>query len=182
MSDSHTFTTADGRTVTIRPIRADDDAPLLVDLWQNLSDRTKRLRFHAFPRHLPPDEQLKRAVEMTHLMPGRDAALVAAATVDGSETIVGVARLSRSVIDKSVAEAAVVVRDDFQKVGLGTHLLQSLDVVAKGMGITKYEAWVLSENKPVIDIINKFGYPTEMETSHGETHVLLDIFGNDEAA
>jgi len=48
------------------------------------------------------------------------------------------------------------------------------------MGITKYEAWVLSENKPVIDIINKFGYPTEMETSHGETHVLLNIIDDDD--
>ncbi len=176
MSATHTFTTTDGRTVTIRPIRADEDTAGLVDLWNHLSDRTKRLRFHALPRQIPEAELEAYARKMTHINEGKEAALVATIpTDDGDEAIIGVARLSRSVVEESVAEAAIVVRDDFQKVGLGTHLLQSLDDVSRKFGIERYEAWVLSENKTMLDIIHKFGYHTDMETSRGETHVILKI-------
>ncbi len=173
-SEQHTFTTRDGRTVTIRAIKESDTA-LLVDLWHHLSDRSKRMRFHTLPKELPPQEIWRRAAELAHLHPRRQAAVVATFQAEDGEHIVGVARLSRATPDASVAETAVVVRDDFQHVGLGTHLLQTLGNVALAMGITQFEAWVLAENEPVLDIIVKFGYPVQMETSRGETHVLLDI-------
>jgi len=170
----HKFTTRDGRTVSIRAIKKTDTA-LLVDLWHHLSDRTRRMRFHALPRDLPPQEIWQRAAELAHLHPRRQAAVVATVSAEDGEHIVGVARLSRSTPDAAVAETAVVVRDDFQHVGLGTHLLRTLGDVALAMGITQFEAWVLAENEAVLEIITKFGYPVQMETSRGETHVLLDI-------
>lgn len=175
MSNSHKFTTTDGRTVTIRPIRADADTDLLIDLWHHLSDRTKRLRFHALPREMPEDELHAFAEKLTHIDDKKEAALLATIPSADGETAIGVARLSRSVVDDAVAEAAIVVRDDFQKAGLGTHLLQSLDTVSHNLGIERYEAWVLAENKLMLDIIQKFGYNTEMETSRGETHVVLRL-------
>ncbi len=174
MTNSHTFTTRDGRTVTVRPIK-DTDTALLVDLWHHLSDRTKRMRFHTLPTDLPPKEVWRRAAELAHLHPRRQAAVVATIRTDDGEHAVGVARLSRATPDATVAETAVVVRDDFQHVGLGTHLLRTLGDIALAMGITTFEAWVLAENEPVLEIITKFGYPVQMETSRGETHVLLDI-------
>ncbi len=170
----HKFTTRDGRTVTIRSIEESDTA-LLVDLWHHLSDRTRRMRFHTLPKELPPQEIWRRAAELAHLQPCRQVAVVGTIRAEDGEHAVGVARLSRVTPDATVAETAVVVRDDFQHVGLGTHLLRTLGDVALTMGITQFEAWVLAENEPVLEIITKFGYPVHMETSRGETHVLLDI-------
>ncbi len=171
---THTFTTRDGRTVTVRPIKESDTA-LLVDLWHHLSDHSRRMRFHTLPKDLPPQEIWRRAAELARLQPCRQAAVIATIRAEDGEHAVGVARLSRTTPDATVAETAVVVRDDFQHVGLGTHLLRTLGDVALAMGITQFEAWVLAENEIVLEIITKFGYPVQMETSRGETHVLLDI-------
>ena len=134
----HKFTTRDGRTVSIRTIKKTDTA-LLVDLWHHMSEHTRRMRFHTLPRDLPPQEIWRRAAELAHLHPRRQAAVVATISAEDGEHIVGVARLSRSTPDAAVAETAVVVRDDFQHVGLGTHLLRTLGDVALAMGI---QIWV----------------------------------------
>ncbi len=174
MGETDSFTLRDGRTITIRAIKA-TDTPLLVDLWHHLSEHTRRMRFHTIAPHLPPHEVWHRAAELAHLHPRKQAAVIATTAGDDGEHAVGVARLSRATPDSTVAETAVVVRDDFQHAGLGTHLLHALGNIALEMGIDTFEGWVLIENKPVLEIINKFGFPVQMETSRGETHVLLDI-------
>ncbi len=174
MSLPHTFTGKDGRKAIIRRIQPNDTA-LLVDMWHHLSDETKRLRFHAHPKNLPDDELWKRAMALAKLDPARQVAVVAVIQDDDGEHAVGVARLSRATPSDTLAETAVVVRDDYQQIGLGTHLLHNLAEIARAMGITKFEAWVLAENRPVMEIIRRFGFPIGMDTRQGETHVVLDI-------
>ncbi|MFQ5575520.1 MAG: GNAT family N-acetyltransferase [Anaerolineae bacterium] len=174
MPQAKTFTTTDGREVTIRPIKK-GDAALLVDMFHRLSGQTKRFRFHGYVGKLPDEQIWKQAVALSTLDPQRQAALVAAVCEDGEERIVGVARFSRAAPADTQAEAAVVVRDDFQGVGLGTRLMFELVHVARSMGIRELAAWVLAENRRLLRMIDKLGLPFERRTSRGETQLAVSI-------
>lgn len=163
-----------GHKISFREI-TENDVPLLVDLWENMSYHTRVLRFHNVSKDIPLSEVWRMATNLATLDPTRQVAIAAIEHTPDGERVLGVSRLSRAKATDSVAEAAVVVRDDYQKMGLGTQLMRKLGEKAWSMGITHFEAWVMAENEPMLNIIAKLGYPASMETKRGETHVMLDI-------
>jgi acetyltransferase len=168
------FTTKDGRRVDIRRLR-DDDAALLVDMFHHLSDRTKRLRFHAYLGNVSEKRLWQEAMALSKLDPERQVALLAIAREEGAEPAVGVARLSRATAEVDEAEAAIVVRDDYQNAGLGTRLGVALIQVARSMGINRLFAWVMTENRQVLQMTNKLGLPIQQDTRAGETKIIVKI-------
>jgi GNAT superfamily N-acetyltransferase len=92
----------------------------------------------------------------------------------GEERIVAVARLARSG-DPVEAESAIVVHDDYQNQGLGTHLLKLLVKVAQSMSIEYLTAWVMAENLHMLHIIQKSGLDVSAETRYGETYVSVKV-------
>ena len=169
-----TVTLRDGRSVTIRRIRP-GDALLLVDLYHHLSDRSKRLRFHAYAGSVPQERIWREAVALSDLDPLRQAAVVAVAQDEEAERIVGVARFARATPDDTRAEAAVVVRDDWQRLGLGTRLLMHLVPLAQALGITELYAWVMAENRHMIQLLQKAQLPMRAENQGGELLVTVSI-------
>jgi acetyltransferase len=169
-----TFELANGDTVVIRPIRS-ADAALLVEMYHHLSERSRRLRFHAYTGNLPEERIWREAIALSDLDPERQAALVAVSGDQEGEHIVGVARLARATADAVEAEAAIVVRDDFQKQGLGTHLLALLLPLAGSMGIKRIFGWVATENRHMLQIVAKTNLPIHRETHSGETFVVLSV-------
>jgi len=168
------FTSPDGRSVTIRQIRP-SDAALLVEMFHHLSARSKRLRFHAYTGQLPQERIWRDAVALSDLDPQRQAALVATYQDDAGEHIVGVARFARATADADRAEAAVVVRDDFQRQGLGTHLLALLVPLGRSMGVEQFYAWVMAENRHMLQLLQKADMPTHCETQSGELLVSVAL-------
>ncbi len=168
------FITRDGRQVHIRRL-LDKDAALLVDFFHHLSDETKKLRFHANPNNLPEERIWQEAEKLSHLDPDCQAALIAVIEEDGAEHAVGVARYCRSAAADTEAETAIVIRDDYQGVGLGKRLMWELAETARSMGIKTFSAWVLAENRRLFRMISQAPFPLKQETSHGETHVVAAI-------
>ncbi len=167
------YTIRDGRQVTIRRITP-DDVWRLVDLYYHLSDTTRRLRFHSMRRDVPLEEIEQEAKRLSDLDPANQAALVATVQEEGEERIVAVARLARS--EKPIeAESAIVVRDDYQRQGLGSHLLKLLVRVARSMNIECLTAWVMAENVHMLHIIQKSGLSVHAETRYGETCISVPI-------
>lgn len=178
MSDTHPelptqHTVKDGRQVTIRHITA-DDAPLLVELYFHLSDTTRRLRFHSMRQNVSLQEIEREARQLSDLDPEKEAALVATLEQDGSEAIVASARLARSQ-NPAEAESAIVVRDDFQNQGLGSHMLILLAQVARSMNIQRLTAWIMAENVHMLHIIRKSGLDVQAETRYGETYISVPV-------
>lgn len=169
-----TFATIDNRPVVIRRLQ-ESDTPLLVEMFHHLSERTRRLRFHAYLGNVPEERIWQEAMALARLDPARQAALVAVIEEEGEERAVGVARFSRETPAAEEAEAALVVRDDFQNVGLGTHLTFELIHIARAMGIRRFLAWVLIENYHVLQMIKKIGLPLEQKTEMGETRIVVHI-------
>ena len=173
MDKQTTYVIRDGRQVTIRPI-APDDARLLVDLYYRLSEMTRRLRFHSMRQNVPLEEIEQEAKRLSDLDPANQAALVATIEEEGEDRIVAVARLARSE-DPVEAESAIVVRDDFQRQGLGSHLLKLLVEVARAMDIKRLTAWVMAENLHMLHIVQKSGLDVSAETRYGETFVSVPL-------
>ena len=169
-----TFKLSNGQTVTIRQIHP-GDAALLVEMFHYLSERTRRLRFHAYTGNLPQEHIWREAIALSDLDPARQAALVAVHQDGASKRIVGVARFARATADAIGAEAAIVVRDDFQRMGLGSHLLTLLVPLACSMGIRQFSAWIMAENNPMLHIINKANLPMQRETRSGEMFVVVHL-------
>jgi acetyltransferase len=165
-----TFELSNGQTVTVRMIQP-GDAPLLVEMFQHLSERTRRLRYHAYTADLP----LEKAVMLSDLDPSLQAALVAVVDGDAGEHIVGVTRLARASAGAVDAETAVVVRDDFQGLGLGTHLLTLLLSIARSMGIGRLFGWVMSENRYMLQLFKRVNLPIQLEYHSGDVLVVLSL-------
>jgi GNAT superfamily N-acetyltransferase len=169
-----TFSLSDEKSVNVRAIHS-DDAALLVEMFHYLSDRTRRLRFHSYTGDLPEERIWREAIALSDLDPARQAALVAVHEDGAGEHIVGVARFARARADAVEAEAAIVVRDDFQNMGLGSHLLAQLTSVARSMGIKRFSAWIMAENLHMLQIVKKANLPMHRETHSGETYVVVSL-------
>jgi GNAT superfamily N-acetyltransferase len=169
------YTSASGQQINLRLIEKDDVA-LLVDLFHNLSPETRRLRFHLYTERMPEEEVWRRAIFLATLDPQRHVAVVATLVeADGEEHAVGVARFGRESPQDREAEVAIVVRDDFQRKGVGRILLTTLAEKARELGITHFSGWVMAENVHLMKLIKRLEVELETETRHGERKVRVAI-------
>lgn len=141
------ITLRDGARVRVRPIRPEDEAGL-VSLYGRLSEHTAYQRFFAVMRRLPPDW----AHFLANVDYRRRFALVAERLDGGPSALIAVARYEPAG-DPDVAEIALVVQDDWQERGLGTLLLGDLLRAAAANGITRLRAWVLADNRRMLDLL-----------------------------
>ncbi len=169
-----TFRSRRGRTFTIRPVTP-DDLPALVDFVRRLSPETRYRRF-SVPLPDPPREEILRHLGETLMVDaGKGAALIA---LDGEE-IVGSAHFVR-VPGSDRAEAAVVVRDDRQGEGIGTHLLRRLADLAREQGIRVLYAYVQPDNERVLRLVRKARYPLQTTFEHGVMRVDVRVAPQDQ--
>ena len=74
------------------------------------------------------------------------------------------------------AEVAFVVREDFQGMGLASHLLPQLESIAKENGFSGFTATVLEENKAMVHVFKKHYPDAKVKfTGVGEVHVTMDF-------
>lgn len=161
-----------GRTLTLRPIRADDEKKLLA-FHHHLSADSIYCRYFSFHAELSDDE----LHHLTHVDYDTRLALV----VEDGDDLVGVARYERYA-DISVAEVAFVVGDDYQHLGLGHHLFASLATAAWARGVTTFSAETLCRNHDMISVFRHSGYPMTSSTSAGVVSVRISIDPDAEAS
>jgi RimJ/RimL family protein N-acetyltransferase len=142
----------DGRRVRVRPITPADKRGLSAGLAR-MSPRSRYLRFHRVIERLS-DAELRYLTEIdmrTHF------AWVAVSLAEPGEPGVAVIRYVRDAVDPRSAEVAVTVIDDYQGVGLGTLLLETLLVSAMLNGIERVVALVLPENEAALRLFGRVG-------------------------
>jgi GNAT superfamily N-acetyltransferase len=139
----------DGACVRLRPIVAEDETGLMA-LHGRLSQQSAYQRFFTIMPRLSSSWAHHLAnVDYQHRL-----ALVAVdrATAD----LVGVARYEAT-CEPATAEVAFVVQDSWQNRGLGTRLFAELLRAARLNGIRRFRAWVLADNRRMLDMIGRFG-------------------------
>jgi acetyltransferase len=143
----------DGRVVAIRPIRPSDFHTLRT-FFAALSRETLRLRFHTSTNEL--SEHLLR--EFTLVNHGHVAfvAEVHDGTADQPPALIAEARFVRNA-DSESAEFALVVADNWRRIGLGTMLMRILAQRARFTGVRRLCGDVLDDNKAMRGFAHSLG-------------------------
>ena len=76
-----------------------------------------------------------------------------------------------------MAEVAFMVEEDYQGLGIAGKILRHLAGIAKDKGIVQFHAEVLPENKGMLAVFNRSGFPVEQEYDDGVAHVTLSLGG-----
>jgi GNAT superfamily N-acetyltransferase len=142
---------ADGTRLVLRPIRVQDRDGLAV-LFARLTPESRHRRFLS-PKHELTPRELEFFTDIDHV--GHEA-IVALDRCDGS--IVGVGRYVHGGDRAGVAELAVVVADDLQRLGIGTALVTGAVQRARANGFAFMTATTLRENRPARALVRRLGF------------------------
>jgi acetyltransferase len=145
----HRLHLADGRGVLIRRA-ACDDGPQIQRFMQSLSTQSRYERFFHPLRELT-HEMLSDVVQPDQ---AHGTALLAFSEPAHGE-LVGMAQFE--VVEPGHAEVAVVVGEGWRRVGLATHLLTDLEVVAAAVGIGEAHADILRGNAAALTLARGIG-------------------------
>lgn len=166
------FVLGDGRTALIRVVRP-DDRERIETAFALLEPRTIYSRYFAYRKQIPP-ETLER---IGHIDFVQVAGLVVTLAGEGGEVVIGAAGyVGRATADGTrVAEIAFTIEEDFQHQGLGKRLFQVLQQMARRHGIVRFEAEVLAENLPMLNVFRHCGLPLRQRREGGIVRFEIDL-------
>jgi RimJ/RimL family protein N-acetyltransferase len=160
----------DGRDLVLRPIRPDDRNALHAEFLK-LGKATVRNRFFAQKTDLTPEE----LTYFTEVDLSQHVALVAEIEDDTGWRAVGVARFVRDRQHPDNCEAAITIIDAFQGIGIGRILLQHLIECARELGVHRFDATVLPQNRRMSRLLRRTGLPLESSIGDGMLRYSLTL-------
>ncbi len=163
-------TTHSGLSIFLRPVKLDDE-PLLKEFFYSLSDQSMYQRFLT-KREDFPHEVLQEYFVTTDYT--RKMVVLAGIKDAERELVIGVGQYGMGE-NTLTAEAALVVRDDFQNAGVGSELLAYLMHIAVKRGVTSFSVAVLPQNKHAIRLIEKMGFAAEKRFDSGVYVYKVDL-------
>ncbi|MEP7281362.1 MAG: GNAT family N-acetyltransferase, partial [Rubrivivax sp.] len=159
-----------GRTITLRPIRPEDEAPHLAFL-RRLDPEDVRLRVF-YSRRTIEHSELARLTQIDY---DREMAFVATTTgADGEPETLAVVRAAADP-DNEAAEFGIVVRSDLKGAGLGTRLMHKLIHYLRAHGTQRLTALVLNENQRMLGLGRRLGFSVGPRTVDGTRTMELAL-------
>ncbi len=150
------WTMKDGKQVTIRPIRPEDE-PAMIDFHKKLSERSVYLRYFQ-PLKFTQRTAHERLTRTCFIDYDREMALVAERTSEtGEKELLAVGRLSK-LHGRNEAELAAVAIDAAQHKGLGTELYSRLIQLAREEKVSKLVSNMLPDNREMRALCTKLGF------------------------
>jgi acetyltransferase len=142
-----------GIPVVVRAIRRSDE-PLLVRLHEQLSERSVHSRYFSTTSLSCRIAQLARICRMSD----REFALVALLSNEKTheQEIIAVGQIVR-LNDPNQVEWGLIIRDDYQKQGLGTGMFQSMAEMSRIAGANRMDSLISWENEAMRHISRRFG-------------------------
>jgi acyl-CoA synthetase (NDP forming)/RimJ/RimL family protein N-acetyltransferase len=168
----------DGRVAHLRPI-GPEDHDRLVEFYEQVSAESKYLRFFA-PMPRLSERDLSRFTNVDH----RDRVAFVLTVAD---RIIAVGRFDRlppeEATDKSgrvvEAEVAFLVQDAHQGRGIAQLLLEHLAQAGRELGIDRFVAEVLPENRRMVQVFRDAGYHVEGGYEDGVMRLVFPIDSTD---
>jgi acetyl coenzyme A synthetase (ADP forming)-like protein len=136
----------------------------LVNLFQSLSEEARCQRFFGPIKDGALEAEAHREANLAGTF-----ALIAVNGVE--ERVVGHAFYAT--LNKTRAEVAFTIADEFRGRGLATILLGQLADVAAANGIQVFEAEVLGSNQAMLNVFRESGFPIEVSATVGQLHVVF---------
>jgi acetyltransferase len=163
------FRLRDGREAIVRPIRPEDE-PLIIALHAAHSEHTIRMRFFSMVKTLSRESLIR----LCHLDYDREMALTAVLHEDGEPRLLGISRYYLNT-ETGTAEFALVVRDAYQRQGLGRHLMERLIDIARERGVQRLVGEVLAENAPMLHLMQSLGCSPPAIVENNVMRVELEL-------
>lgn len=126
--------------IFVRPLKATDE-PLLAELLGNASG----LRFS-------PVDMLDRFMDVDY---DSNFALACVVNENGKDSIIAIARYAYSPA-QNFTEFGVSVRDDFQNLGLGRHLLKKITDIGREHGYRRFRSMIEPDNKVLLHLLTAY--------------------------
>jgi acetyltransferase len=165
-----TLTLKDGRTVRVRPIRA-EDAAMDRAFFAGLSEQSRYMRFMQHLAELTP----RLVKQFTQIDETREMALVALDDSSGIEALVAVARyVAETGNQGETAEFAIVIADAWQGHGLGRALMTRLIDGARRHGLRTLVGSVLAVNAPMRALATALGFAMHVDPDDAR-HVVATL-------
>jgi acetate---CoA ligase (ADP-forming) len=163
----------DGSTVCIRRAGGGDAAALL-RFFESLSPQSLYFRFHGRPALTEA-----RIRDLLGVEGGHEAVTLVA---ECNERIVAFASYHTKEHAPRRAEVAFAVADSVQGHGIGTRLLEQLATRARASGIQTFDAYVLGDNRQMLDVFRDSGFTETIAIERGVCRVSLSIAMTDHFA
>ena len=168
----------DGTRIWLRPIVA-SDTPFLLDIFSNLSSKSRYQRFIAPVDSVPAERVAEIASQMVADTIAQGRGVLAFTELDGDEIAIGGARYFREQSDdhwtSDSAEFAITIRDDYQRKGIGKLLLRELIVQARRNGVERLTGLALPDNAGLWRLVEQMGYPINRQSGQGEIEFEMII-------
>jgi GNAT superfamily N-acetyltransferase len=152
------------RVLRVRPLRRCEDGPVR-ELYSRLSPTTRYLRFFS-PIPVLPDSLLRLLTGVDYQR--RLALLAEFQTSDGANVV---ALGSFGATEDGGAEVALVVRDEWQRQGIGTIVAARLLRAAEARGFHRFVAHALWDNRAIRSLLRRVGDIVSTRTRHGVTEI-----------
>lgn len=112
-------------------------------------------------------------IKLTQIDYDREIALVALTGDEQNQKMAGVCRII-VFSDKTQAEFAIAISDDWQGKGIGSSLLTLCLKAARQMGIRRVMGVVLAENTQMLKLGKKLGFAIKRMPDSGEYELIID--------
>jgi acetyl coenzyme A synthetase (ADP forming)-like protein len=156
----------DGSSLHLRPIKP-DDLQALLEFHNRLSPRSIYFRFFS-PL---PELGKERAKALVNVDYNDSFALVG----ELAGRLVGVARYYRDEKARDHAEVAFLIEDALQGRGIATRMLDRLAEIARDKNISTFDAYVLGDNRKMMDVFMHTGFEVERRLDGGVFQVTFPI-------
>lgn len=151
----------DGRVALVAPLYPDDRHRYLKG-FEKVSAESLYTRFMS-PVERLSESQLRYLLDVDH----RNHEALLAVDEEGGDAV-GVGRFVRLADAPDMAEAAVLVVDDWQGYGLGKALCRLLAERAREVAVSRFEALLLVENEAMMALLSSLG-PVRTVSQDGAT-------------
>lgn len=165
----------DGTTAVIRLSHA-GDREALIAFHRNLSDTSVYMRYFS-PVNLAWRTGATRLADDLINDPEHHLTLIVerCSADRGAHAIIGIGRLVISEADRTTAELAMTIRDEFQGMGIGSALLDALIDIARTAGLHAITATVLAQNRSMLQLCREHGFKTTKADTGGTIQLSLDL-------
>jgi len=163
-------TLRNGKTIEFRPLLPSDEFEYR-NFFYSLKEETIYLRFFYKMRLFSHEHAQQQWASVDYR---KNMSLIGLTQKGGHQEIVAIGSYADEGTGR--AEVAFVVREDFQGMGVTSHMLPQLEKIARENGFKGFTATILKENKAMLRVFKKRYPNAKVDLSGGiDTTVIMDF-------
>ncbi|GAB6909776.1 Acetyl-CoA hydrolase/transferase C-terminal domain containing protein [Desulfosarcina cetonica] len=164
------MTLKNGKTVEYRPLLPSDEFAYR-NFYYSLQEKTIYYRFFYKMKVFSHEVVQKQWSSVDYR---KNMSMIGLVRIGGYQEIIAIGSYADD--SNGLAEVAFVVREDFQSMGIASHLLASMQQIAKENEFTGFSAMVLRENTAMLQVFKKRYPHAKASIRNGnEISILMDF-------